>query len=229
MIHHTTYTKSRRALLGASLVTGLAAMPVQAADGVEGLKSFAENLVLSGLPDPTGEAVNTLRALPEISRGALTLWFHRKAVEAAMDGDMDRLDRYEGFVICLATRDCSDVEAMQAAAMRYVDAPITPAPASVAGTWSTSEGTWTASSDGDGVVGGSYSQDGGRISARMDGLTLTGNWIERDSNQRCATALGGSHHWGRIAFTFDPAMTSFTGVYGYCDAAPTRPWTGTRR
>jgi len=107
----------------------------------------------------------------------------------------------------------------------------TPASAttSVAGTWDTSEGTWTASADATGTISGPYQNDDGYIAGRMNGQQMTGHWRENHSSQRCKTARDGGYYWGNLRFTFDLEMRSFTGVYGYCDQPPSRQWNGTRK
>jgi len=100
---------------------------------------------------------------------------------------------------------------------------------SIAGTWDTSEGVWTASADGSGTISGPYQQDGGHIVGRMNGQQMTGHWREDNSALRCKTARNGEYHWGNFRFTFSPDMTSFTGAYGHCDETPDHPWKGARK
>lgn len=60
--------------------------------------------------------------------------------------------------------------------------------------------------------------------SRIDGPVMEGVWIQQRSDQRCAD---GSYA-GRFRFTF--TLEGFTGLYGYCDAAPNLTgWNGTRR
>lgn len=79
-------------------------------------------------------------------------------------------------------------------------------------------------------VTAAYTGEDGRI---PDGVldyktrTLVGHWVEPGSAQRCAVTRGGTFYWGKLAFTFSADRASYTGVWGYCDAKPTRGWTAT--
>ena len=78
------------------------------------------------------------------------------------------------------------------------------------------------------AVTGSYSSDGGEIAGEMNGNVLEGWWIENGSNERCATARNGRHHWGRVRWTFDGDR--FAGTWSYCDkpVASGGGWNGER-
>lgn len=99
--------------------------------------------------------------------------------------------------------------------------------AQLAGYWDASEGAMQLAIVGNKVTG-SYSQDNGRIGGWLTNRTVEGFWIEDGSNERCATARDGSHHWGRIKWTFDQKLKTFKGEWGYCIKVPTRSCTGTR-
>ncbi|MDO9307770.1 MAG: hypothetical protein Q7V04_01755 [Deltaproteobacteria bacterium] len=95
----------------------------------------------------------------------------------------------------------------------------------VGGSYKTSEGDMTLSQDGD-RISGKYTNDNGEITGTMYDATLDGFWIEDHSDRRCNTSKHGRYYWGRIAFEFSD--NAYSGLWGYCNDAPTRPWTGSR-
>ncbi len=78
----------------------------------------------------------------------------------------------------------------------------------------------------DGSVVGSYTPNEGRIVGRLKNGHLTGIWVERFSRESCKTEKEGSKYWGKLAFTFNPDVTKFSGSWGYCDDAPSISWSG---
>lgn len=74
-----------------------------------------------------------------------------------------------------------------------------------------------------------YTQDKGRILARLQGQTLTGYWVETDSAHNCASKVDGSSFWGRIEFFFDAKFQRFSGKWSYCDDIPRHAWSGRRK
>lgn len=104
---------------------------------------------------------------------------------------------------------------------------IQPGPGNIAGKWRSSEGELFLTQSGTSVTG-SYSSDGGEIVGEMNGNVLEGYWIENSSNERCASAKNGRHHWGRIRWAFDG--NKFSGTWSYCDkpVAGGGRWTGER-
>ena len=76
------------------------------------------------------------------------------------------------------------------------------------------------------AITGNYPEDRGEIAGTMSDNILTGYWIEDASGQRCATAKNGRYFWGRIRAMFEE--NRFSGTWGYCEAEPMTPWSGTR-
>lgn len=102
-------------------------------------------------------------------------------------------------------------------------------PAQVAGVvWNTTYGDMTLRAEGDRVVG-SYSIEDGTIVGQFNGSTLVGMWVEPSSARSCSTTVDGSKYWGRIEFTFNEDYSGFSGRWNYCDADPSRSWTGSRK
>lgn len=95
----------------------------------------------------------------------------------------------------------------------------------VAGTYSSTEGTLTLRQSGDRVTG-RYTNDNGELTGQMFESTLEGFWIEDGSDRRCSTPKNGRYHWGRVSFEF--SESGFSGTWGYCNDAPSRPWNGSR-
>ena len=107
----------------------------------------------------------------------------------------------------------------------------------ISGRWETTFGplvfTVTDIRDAQGAVIGKaaeapYREEGGTVAGELNGSTLVGYWHEPESSLRCATQRRGTWYWGRIAFTFNPAVDAYEGVWGYCDATPERGWSGRR-
>ncbi|WP_419810144.1 hypothetical protein [Sphingomonas sp.] len=71
---------------------------------------------------------------------------------------------------------------------------------------------------------GTYPYHTGRIEADARGDTVTGYWYQVEGGHPCDTERGGTRNWGRVTLTFAPDGTSFRGVEGYCDDAPSYPW-----
>jgi hypothetical protein len=76
------------------------------------------------------------------------------------------------------------------------------------------------------VITGNYPEDRGEITGTMSNNILTGYWIEDASGQRCTTPKNGRYFWGRVRAVFE--ANRFTGTWGYCEAEPMTPWSGTR-
>lgn len=93
-------------------------------------------------------------------------------------------------------------------------------------TYSTSWGQMTLQKGAGPDVSGSYPEDNGRISGTLVGTTLSGYWIESDSDVECETIRDGSRHWGRMRMEFDAGFRSFTGLWGYCNGEQERDWSG---
>jgi len=83
-------------------------------------------------------------------------------------------------------------------------------------------------------VFGSYPEYSGALYGT---LTSSGTfdmiWIQRDSNQRCATRKSNSFYWGRVLWALEPPTSPegkarLIGHWSYCDLAPklTDPWEG---
>ena len=112
-----------------------------------------------------------------------------------------------------------------------------PAAPDISGSWDTTYGPLVFSvtdiRDAQGNVTGKaaeapYRSEGGTVSGELRGSILDGYWHEPHSSNRCSTQRRGTYYWGRIRFTFNPGADAYDGVWGYCDEAPERGWTGTR-
>jgi hypothetical protein len=102
-------------------------------DTEAGLQSFIENAVLSRVPDPTGDAVNVVRAAPELVKKGTLVWLQRKMTDASIKDDMERVDRYQAFYSCLATDDCQALRKLQSATTSPTGEIL-----NIAGTWKSS-------------------------------------------------------------------------------------------
>lgn len=64
------------------------------------------------------------------------------------------------------------------------------------------------------------------------GRTLTGHWVQEDSDRPCAQTYyfpgGRTQSWGSVEFQFDEHANNWTGAWSYCDAEPTSAWNGAR-
>lgn len=91
------------------------------------------------------------------------------------------------------------------------------------GLWSSDYGDMHWAEDG-----ASFAKGEGRIKGSFDGQTFRGYWAEETSEQPCENERSGTVAWGHIVLTFDPSFEFFHGLWGYCDAEPSMPWTGMR-
>jgi hypothetical protein len=55
--------------------------------------------------------VQLSRGIPS-TEGGLALWLNRKMTDAELDGDLQRLNRYQAFYTCLTTGDCQRLSAL---------------------------------------------------------------------------------------------------------------------
>ena len=62
-------------------------------------------------------------------------------------------------------------------------------------------------------VTGTYKYSGGKIDGTLVGNKLTGTWTQTNGK-------------GKIVFVFNNDFSSFTGKWGYNDAAPSSKWNG---
>ena len=99
--------------------------------------------------------------------------------------------------------------------------------ASIEGVWSSSEGDITFSQHGNKIKGRYNPQDNGELIGTIKGSTFDSVWIENHSAQRCSSAKNGRYFWGKLQLIFDG--DSFSGMWGYCDERPSKPWTGKRK
>jgi hypothetical protein len=76
------------------------------------------------------------------------------------------------------------------------------------------------------TISGNYPEDRGEIVGTKIENILTGYWIEDASGQRCTTPKNDRYFWGRIRVVFNG--NRFSGTWGYCEAEPMTPWSGTR-
>jgi hypothetical protein len=105
--------------------------------------------------------------------------------------------------------------------------------AALASEWSTSYGAMSLPDVASGAVRAPYADDNGRVIGHFlipkcsdCGPVLSGVWVEDDSAETCSEEKDGSSHWGKVSFKFDPAYTSFTGTWSYCDKSPVYDWSG---
>lgn len=80
---------------------------------------------------------------------------------------------------------------------------------------------------------GEYGDDGGTIYAlRTDVDSISGYWMENNSDMRCETERDGTYYWGRVSFVWNTdglPPGSFSGRWTYCDSyADGVRWTGIR-
>jgi hypothetical protein len=104
-----------------------------------------------------------------------------------------------------------------------------PAPAEFAGNWATSDDTFNTmhfSQDGDHVTG-PYDFRDGRADGTVKGSTFEGVWAQSGSSQECGSSKLGSTFWGRLELHRE-SDGAFSGVWGYCDDEPNKPFTGKR-
>lgn len=94
----------------------------------------------------------------------------------------------------------------------------------LSGTYNSTEGVLTLHQNGDRVTG-RYNKDNGEVTGVAYENVLDGLWIEDSSDRRCTTPRNGRYYWGRIILEF--TGNGFSGSWGYCNDAPSRPWTGT--
>lgn len=100
---------------------------------------------------------------------------------------------------------------------------------SIEGPWDTSEGPMTIERLAGNAVRAAYGADQGRIVGQLEDSKLSGQWIERFSDRRCASEVDGSAYWGWVQFDFTVDGSSFEGRWGYCEnASPVLPWSGRR-
>jgi hypothetical protein len=72
-----------------------------------------------------------------------------------------------------------------------------------------------------------YTFERGKIEGVRKGNEIDGFWTQATSDRTCTTPRDGSYHYGRMTFTFNPALDSFEGRWGYCDETPYATWNGT--
>ncbi len=111
----------------------------------------------------------------------------------------------------------------------FCPAPIPTNPTNIAGVWDTSYGDMTFPDVTAGSLRAPYTKENGVIIGNLNGQELVGHWVEGESRRTCQSQLEGSDHWGKIVFTFNSNSTEFSGTWGYCEEAPTRGWTGTKK
>lgn len=72
-----------------------------------------------------------------------------------------------------------------------------------------------------------YTFEKGKIEGVRKGNEIDGFWSQATSDRACSTPRDGSYHYGRMVFTFNPALDRFEGRWGYCDETPYATWDGT--
>jgi hypothetical protein len=59
-----------------------------------------------------------------------------------------------------------------------------------------------------------------------DGV-MEGFWFQDTAGKKCKTPKNGTYYWGRIVLEFTDSDVQ--GKDGYCEEAPSSPWTGKKR
>lgn len=106
-----------------------------------------------------------------------------------------------------------------------------PAPiaGNIAGVWNTTYGDMTFPNVSSGNLRAPYTGEKGTIIGNLSSSKLTGHWVEDASARKCTSQMEGSFYWGKMTFTFNSGFTTFNGTWGYCEEAPARSWTGTKK
>lgn len=81
------------------------------------------------------------------------------------------------------------------------------------------------------TVSGFYPDYRGQVAGTLseDGRTITGEWFQPTGDGPCQQSRHGTAHWGKFVFTYPDRPKvgdAMTGVWGYCDVRPARPWNG---
>jgi len=73
----------------------------------------------------------------------------------------------------------------------------------------------------DDVVTGTFDNDGKlKVKGNMDNPTYVGFWTASTAPKECDEEKDGSSYWGKVSFEMSNAGRTYTGKWGYCDAAP---------
>ncbi|HUO97559.1 MAG TPA: hypothetical protein VMU01_02770 [Rhizomicrobium sp.] len=104
-----------------------------------------------------------------------------------------------------------------------------PAFAQFAGTWDSNRGRMHLEQQG-AQVRGDYERNGGHLEGDVDGRTLTGIWVQEDSERRCSEKRMDTHYWGHFRITLDENGKVFHGYRSLCDGDPASggQWIGGR-
>jgi hypothetical protein len=80
-------------------------------------------------------------------------------------------------------------------------------------------------------VRGDYEKNGGHLEGDVDQNTLTGIWVQQDSEHRCREKRNDSHYWGHFRISLDPNGKVFHGYRSLCDQELSTggEWRGWRR
>ncbi len=70
---------------------------------------------------PLVDVYSALSGMSAAVKPAMMEWLKNKMVDATINDDMQRLDNYQAYYTCLATGDCSRLQAIQAATQAYLD------------------------------------------------------------------------------------------------------------
>ena len=131
--------------------------------------------------------------------------------------------------LLLSLSACAQVDSLVTDATRQMPTVLpTTAPT---GVWDTTYGDMTFGASENGRLVATYKGENGRLDGTLQGRLYTGYWTEPSSARSCGSTRNGTPYWGRFSYTFNAAMNTFDGGWGYCDDAPSTEgdWTGVKR
>ena len=99
--------------------------------------------------------------------------------------------------------------------------------AAFSGSWASEWGKMALTQSG-AKLSGTFAFKNGRISAQVQGGTAVGYWMQDSSGRRCDSEYAGTYYWGQGRWTLSPDGRSFSGLWGYCNDAPSSAWAGRR-
>lgn len=63
-----------------------------------------------------------------------------------------------------------------------------------------------------------------KLIVKYDGKFIVGFWLHEGTRKYCDEAFEGSQYWGKVSFVWNLETQRFEGLWGYCDAKPTKNW-----
>jgi hypothetical protein len=105
-----------------------------------------------------------------------------------------------------------------------------PKPASFAGVWDTSMGSFSTMTlkQRKAHITGAFTFKDGRIAGEVSARRLVGYWAQSSSNQQCDKPKLGTRYWGRVVMEQSPDGKTVSGAWGYCGQDPTSSFTAAR-